>query len=1287
MGGRIDVEADDGAQFGGKLRVGGQLALLDAVRLKAVFAPDTVDGTGADIDGLRRHGRRPFGRLGGRVGLAERDDAPGDVGLRGVAVPRQRRKASPHGRLECDGYSSSHATDPHARPAKGTLSGTHALDEVHQARTMGVSGFGFVYVVHAGVVVFPSRPVTEERWRVDSFATSSSLKLGSAALEDILCRVSPVGVLGELVPHAIDAWSMQLPSLDALPRFEGESARLRICIATEDIVGPVRNGGIGTTYSALSELLAKLGHDVTILYLKGQEVENGTIEQWIEFYAAKSVRFVPVPNYAAADRFQTGADRWLHAPYNMLKYLTDHPMDVVHVSEWRGSGYLSLLAKRQRLAFQDTLFIVKTSSPWIWNRLYGSQPLDRIDDLAKVHAERRSVEFADMVIGGSLHLLRWMTSQGYRIPRDRTFVQPNVATFDHLAELMTARDWARGERHPIDEIVFFGRLEARKGLFTFVQAIKRLLRQNVQLPKQITFMGKPGARLMARPDQDIADYIKSETSDWPTTVEILSEFQQYDALKYLLSGNRLAVMPSTIENSSLAVYEAAICGIPFIASASGGTPELVDSADHAAVLCEAHPIPLADKITEALKLGGYVARPSFDNNVILEQWRRFHLDLGRGLLEPLLLKTQAGPELVSSVSVCVYYVGGTDNLRTTLQSIKDQDHPPEEILIAVDADDVSSLEEVRSIAEALALNVAVVPAFDLDAGLSFNLLAEQARGDFLLFLWAGSTLRPMALRALTKVAASSNAELVNYFFRVTHAGDQATKDYLSAIVLGNIAQSFFRTDVTAVPLLVRRYTFAELGGFTSDYRVLAHDHELVAKAQISGVHCETALLELGTVPAWDEEWLKVKCYDQSVALFRAIRPELAAAPLALRELLLMAKGLQQTGMRRRGPGKKARVEKVDAEAEGPIGRLLLALSKDVMAGPEQPAKAKAPAPPAIKPAAPATMTRSPQSAGDLPRTKPVKLPSDGAPAIVRPLEVATAVRRDVAAAKKAAAQGAGLVRLIDELSAETIDVEPEAPKAKAKRARVTDPRAPIKAPPRSEAAVYRLSSDDGRNYSGRLLGVYRGVAYGWVRNDDRPDEAVEVEVVIDGAMSRIVRAADDPPTILPPSGQLRGHGFVLPLWNKWEKMLRKGSEKNVLLRIKGTQTALASFSARRDSSDIDAAGFDGHCDLVDGNIQGWVWRPADPHIAVDVAAFVDGIFLSRSTASLMRDDLKAAGVGGGGYGFRIPLPKSLRDGVTRRIEVVVAESGVFLKQGKLMLVGEGLSVAKAPIWKRRPRKL
>jgi hypothetical protein len=177
VGGRIDVEADDVAQLGNEPRVGGELELLDPMRLKAVLVPDAVNGTGADIDGLRHHGGSPVGRLGRRLGLAERDDALGDVGLQGrdarrprlvaqqaliaflheaflpapdaglglagpahdlvgtdaggaqqhdlgpphllvggVAVPRQRHEAAPDGRLESDGYSCSHATDSHARP-------------------------------------------------------------------------------------------------------------------------------------------------------------------------------------------------------------------------------------------------------------------------------------------------------------------------------------------------------------------------------------------------------------------------------------------------------------------------------------------------------------------------------------------------------------------------------------------------------------------------------------------------------------------------------------------------------------------------------------------------------------------------------------------------------------------------------------------------------------------------------------------------------------------------------------------------------------------------------------------------------------------------------------------------------------------------------------------------------------------------------------------------------------------------------------------------------------------
>jgi len=721
------------------------------------------------------------------------------------------------------------------------------------------------------------------------------VRLGTAEIERLVCDPIPLGSVETLVPRVEDAWQLSFPRVSSLPAMEGERRPLKVCIATEDIVGPVRNGGIGTTYAALAHLLASLGIDTTILYLKGNDVENGTVQQWIDHYGKSGIHFVPVPNYAMQDNFRTGSDRWLRAPYNMMRYLLEHPMDVVHVSEWRGSGYLSLLAKRQGLAFQDTLFITKTSSPWIWNRLYGSQPLDRLEDLAKVHAERASVEYADMVIGGSLHLLKWMASQGYRIPRDRTFVQPNVISFDHLQGLISKRQSTPGTRRPIDEFVFFGRLEARKGLFTFCQAIKRLIRLGVKLPPKISFMGKPGARLTARPDQDILDYIASETASWPVEIAVLTEFQQYEALEYLLSGERLAVMPSMIENSSLAVYEAAMCGIPFVASSSGGTPELVAEVDHDHVLCDAHPLTLADKLAEAIELGGYVAHPSFDNDANLEEWRRFHIDLSRGLKDHMLQRTSVAETAPATVSVCVYHTGDLAQLRATLASLRAQSEPAQEIVVAVDADQGEATAAAAALIAELKMKAELLDAFDYDAGLAFNTAAGQTTGDFLFFVWAGATLKPECLATLAKLARSSRADVVSYFTRVTHGATPSHQDHLRAQIFTSFTEAFFRTDLTALPLYVRREAFVASNGFSYDYRVLGCEHEFVARAQVSGFRCETALVELGTVPAWDKAWLREKCYDQPISQFRAIRPHLAAVPLAMRELVLMAKGLQSRG--------------------------------------------------------------------------------------------------------------------------------------------------------------------------------------------------------------------------------------------------------------------------------------------------------------------------------------------------------------------------------------------------------
>ena len=718
------------------------------------------------------------------------------------------------------------------------------------------------------------------------------------AVERLLCGPAGGDSLDALVPHSDDAWALALPGLDRYAAYPKSRKSPRICICTEQILGPVRNGGIGNTYGALAMMLAEAGFDVHVLYLRGRQSENETIEHWIDHYGARGVTLVPAPDYAGDERFRSTADRWLRVPYNMLRWLQDNPMDVVHVSEWRGTAYLSLLAKQQGIAFAETLFVVKTSSPWLWNRLYGSHVLDRADDLVKNHAERRSVELADVVIGGSLHLLRWMASQGYRLPPGRAFVQPNVATFDTLQPLMHSRQTPRGQRLPIDEFVFFGRLESRKGLFIFCQAIRRLIRDGIELPAKITFMGKPGGRLTSHPDLDTPDYIREVSEDWPCEVQILSNFQQYEAIEYLLGGNRLAVMPSIIENSSMAIYEAAICAIPTIASNVGGNAELIAAEDRAAVLCEPHPIPLGDKLAEVLTLGAIAPRPSFDNTANLARWRTFHRQLGGKLRKTLLAETRppVPKQPLPGPSVCIYYAGDAEALNTTLASLATQDLPPHEVIVGVDADGRADCATAAAALTAHGCIPNVIEAFDLDAGFAFNRMADAATGTHLLFLWEGATLLPQGLATLARVAATTGAAVLDYLHRVRDPDAEAdAAQILAAPLIVGVADGFLRSDMREVPLHVRRDAFLRLGGFTTDYRVLGYDHEFAARAQVAGERCETVMAELGAILARRPEWVRARGYDAAAGGFRVMRPELAAAPLVMRDTLLLLRGLHARG--------------------------------------------------------------------------------------------------------------------------------------------------------------------------------------------------------------------------------------------------------------------------------------------------------------------------------------------------------------------------------------------------------
>jgi len=1004
----------------------------------------------------------------------------------------------------------------------------------------------------------------------------SAADIGEHSVSDIerqLCGPAAEGRIDRLQARHPDAWQIHLPGLDSLLANNTVGSdnghRLRICIATEQITGPVRNGGIGSTYANLALMLASQGFDVTVLYLSGERAETHTIGHWVDHYAARGVRLVPVPDFAREDRFVTNADRWLRVPYNMMRWLIDNPMDVVHVSEWRGTGYLCLLAKRQGWAFARTLFVVKTSSPWMWNRLYGGQMLDRADDLVKTYAERRSVELGDVVVGGSLHLLRWMASQGYALPDGRTYVQPNVATFAALEPLMRARTLTPGTRTPIDELVFFGRLEVRKGLFIFCQAIRRLVRKGVPLPSRITFMGKPGGRLPSHPELDTPDYIREVSEGWPCEVQILTGFQQYEAIEYLLGGRRLAVMPSVIENSSMAVYEAAICAIPTVATDVGGNAELIDPRDHAAVLCLPHPVSLADKLEEALKLGGLVPRPSFSNEANLAIWSAFHHQLGGQLHQRLLDRargdaTQA-PDCPNS-AVCIYFFGHAAALDATLASLAAQDLPPREVLVGVDGDSDHDFAIATAALVRHGFAPRAVECFDLDAGAAFNRLANAATSDFALFVWEGATLEPGALGELERVARRTNAQVLNFLVEVRELGAENLPEIKAQFIVG-VSDAFFRDDETENPLFVRRDDFLRLGGFTTDYRLLGYDHEFVARAQLAGYGCETVPLRLGSTVTQPAEWLRARGYDLSATAFRVLRPNLASAPLAMRDALLLARGMAARG------GGKAKTAS-SANPEGVLMRILAGLKPD----PNQPG--------------------------------PTVPPSDTAPR-GKPTTRAKQTKSRAAGAGKG---GLGnYLALLNMVGGDDLDMPMARPRA---------PRAQAMSPLLKTLVARGAVARDGE-VVGQLLGVHHNRIYGWATQLRKNAPPISVEIIVDGA---VLRAAADtsfaPFAEVPDEARRSGFAIDLPV-----RGTRRNSGTAFRVVVTGSELLLDEGLVMPRNVTFADMGYDGLVEVDSaGVISGIIRRSRDRARRCDLALFADGTFFARVAIAGESDGLFAVAV-------------------------------------------------------------
>jgi len=621
------------------------------------------------------------------------------------------------------------------------------------------------------------------------------------------------------------------PSLESVGVSRTDSP-LRVAIATEEIIGPVRNGGIASTYYHLAKGLAHEGHDVHVLFLKGPVVQDETPEHWVDHYASFGVKLhyldMPtVPIWAAAATWQ----RRYAAAYEWLR--DSEPFDVVHTSEWRGGLVYALMAKRLGLAFRDTLFLVKTSSPYIWNRHYQMQPITHPDLVAAAHAEQKCVELADVVVGGSAHLISFMERIGYRLPEANVFVQPNIVDFSNV----TVEDRRPGDRRePGDlvrsrDLVFFGRLESRKGIQLFCNAID-VLHERGDIPDSVTFLGKWGAGLATHGDMSPQDYVAEKAHTWACPVEVVTDRNQAEALSFLCERDVIAVMPSLIENSTMAVYEALEQRIPFIATSVGGTSELIHRADHGACLVEPTAHALSERLTEVLRDGQRVARPSFSNDDNLRTWYGFHAHVGdltrqQGVAS-ISDRIDAPGTPVRTMSFTALIRSG-EELDDLVKALHEE--PPDEAVLGYNESSVrTALELARDRMAESSARITLVNCIGRSAGEALTILAGVQSCDAMT-LAHGVAALPKAgfFQAARRGLTTRPTALFTTFFATD---DDATE----GMPLGGDVASQALTSRAYGPEMIslRRETYAEIGDLEPYDTRHGIVHEYVTRAASSG---------------------------------------------------------------------------------------------------------------------------------------------------------------------------------------------------------------------------------------------------------------------------------------------------------------------------------------------------------------------------------------------------------------------------------------------------------------------
>jgi glycosyltransferase involved in cell wall biosynthesis len=584
-----------------------------------------------------------------------------------------------------------------------------------------------------------------------------------------------------------------------------------------------RAGGVGAFVAHFSTLLRERGDEVTIV-LTRQETEPTRIDaKWREIYAARGIGLVEIHNTPPS------ADRWSDA---WTSRLSEHvaPLlrgfDVAYFQDWANVAFQAARAKRFAPAgWPELVTVLHGPSAWIraGNQAYPKIP----EDLHLEYIERYSARYSDRVIAPSRYILDWVRRDGWTFSNE-----PEVLG---LPFLPSHDDGEPATATNLRQIVFFGRLETRKGFSLFVNALRRLReplggQERVGLERvgleQVVLLGhedEPGA----------VDRVRRELGEIP--VIHIGNLDSDGAMEYLRQhrSDSLVVIPSPAENFPYAVIETSLIpGLRTLCSSGGGVPEIFAGAA-AEQLFEPHADALADKLAECWRSPGAV-QPSYDYRSANRRWLEFH---ERALQRPRTMVAVSRPD-ARAVDVCITYFNKASHFPELLEALAAQTVQGFGV-IAVD--DGSTEPEAQAVFDAMAARYA-------DRGWTFfrqanvwvdaarNAAAKRSQAEYLLFIDADDVPAPSTVERLLSAALISGDDcLLSGGLLIEDGSVQARYMPLGPnLTSGLIDPGVFGMSM----ILIRRAVFESLGGYRTIRGAAHEDWELLVRLELRGYRAD-----------------------------------------------------------------------------------------------------------------------------------------------------------------------------------------------------------------------------------------------------------------------------------------------------------------------------------------------------------------------------------------------------------------------------------------------------------------